>query len=60
VELIYHHLVKGFDYKQFRKTDYIDLEGELNDNRNIFLEFDNTQAGRRKANLNKDDANGSQ
>ena len=60
VELIYHHLVKGFDYKQFRKTDYIDLEGELNDNRNIFLEFDNTQAGRRKANLNKEDANGNQ
>lgn len=48
VELIYHHIVKGFDYKQFRKTDYIDLEGEMNDNRNIFLQYDNSQAGRRK------------
>ena len=49
VELIYHHLIKGFDYKQFRKTDYIDLEqGEnLGDTRNLFLDYDNTQAGRR-------------
>ena len=51
VELIYHHFVKTFDYNQFRKTDYIDLESEVKENKNVFLEFDNTQAGRRKAGL---------
>ena len=25
-ELIHHHLVRGFDYKRYRKTDYFDLE----------------------------------
>ena len=25
-DLFMHHLVKGFDFKQFRKNDYIDLE----------------------------------
>ena len=25
-DIISHHLVKGFDYKRFRKTDYIDVE----------------------------------
>ena len=25
-EIISNHLVKGFDYKRFRKTDYIDVE----------------------------------
>jgi len=24
LELLHQHLVKGFDYKQFRRTDYID------------------------------------
>ena len=26
LELIIHHLIKGFDYKKFRKTDFIDVE----------------------------------
>ena len=26
VELIHHHLVRGFNYKSYRKTDYIDVE----------------------------------
>lgn len=32
LELLYHHFIKGFDYKQFRKTDYIDLEAQANNN----------------------------
>lgn len=48
-ELIHSHTVKGFDYKQFKKTNYIDkCQINQEENRNIFLEFDNAQAGKRK------------
>ena len=44
LELLFHHFIKGFDYKQFRKTDYIDLEAQANNNqlRKIYLEYDNS------------------
>ena len=28
-ELLHHHLVSGFDYRKYRKTDYIDVEQKL-------------------------------
>ena len=36
-ETINHHLVKGFSYNRFRKTDYIDVE-QQNQKRRDFLE----------------------
>lgn len=38
-ELIIHHLVKGFKYSQFRKTDFIDIEA-AKENRNFFNDYD--------------------
>ena len=46
LEMIHHHFVKGFDYRQFRHKNKNDLD-DLND-RNMFLDYDNTIAGRRK------------
>jgi hypothetical protein len=56
LELIHHHLVKGFDYKQFRKTNFIDLDGEF-ESRNIFLDYEHTMAGRRKNTANQTPSN---
>jgi len=51
LELIHQHFVKGFDFKQFRKTDYIDINAENADNK-IFMNYDNAQAGRKQTDLN--------
>lgn len=39
LELIYNHFVKGFDYRQFRKTDYRDHDACEYDNKKINLQF---------------------
>ena len=40
-ELLHHHLVKGFDFKKYRKTDYIDVEQQLKKKRNFLDGFKN-------------------
>ena len=32
VELIVHHLIKGFNYKKFRKTDFVEVENSKENN----------------------------
>mmetsp|Transcript_26404 Transcript_26404/g.40305 ORF Transcript_26404/g.40305 Transcript_26404/m.40305 type:complete len:117 (+) Transcript_26404:3353-3703(+) len=44
IEVLHHHLIKGFDFQRFHKQYSQD-----SDERNMFLEFDNEQAGRRGA-----------
>lgn len=34
-ELLYHHIVSGFDYGKYRKTDYIDVEHQRVRKRNF-------------------------
>jgi hypothetical protein len=36
-ELLLHHLLKGFDFKQFRKTDYVNLSQRQAANKIDFL-----------------------
>jgi len=38
-ELIMHHLVKGLNFKQFRKTDFIDVEQQRSKQLNYLKEF---------------------
>ena len=44
-ESINHHLVKGFNYGRYRKTDYIDEEQQKNKNRDFLERFINDQEG---------------
>lgn len=38
-ELLHHHLVKGFEYKKYRKTDYIDVDRHMKKKRNFLDGF---------------------
>lgn len=38
-ELVHHHLVRGFDYTKYRKTDYIDIEHQKAKKRNFLEDF---------------------
>ena len=49
LEMIHHHFFKGFDYKQFKPRKHHEQE-ENYESRNIFLDYDNTMAGRSKGN----------
>ena len=43
-ELLHHHLVNGFDFKKYRKTDYIDIEQEQAKKRNFLDGFMESKA----------------
>lgn len=54
LELINHHFVKGFDFAQFKRRDYIESETANQKKKNasaqsrkIFQEYEHSQAGRR-------------
>ena len=53
-ELIIHHLVKGFKYSQFRKTDFIDLEAN-NDPKKYLKQYEYFQAGKSKKSTSNND-----
>ena len=36
---MHHHLVKGFEYSKYRKTDYIDIEQQMKKKRNFLDGF---------------------
>ena len=38
-DLFTHHLVRGFDFKQFRKNDYIDVENRQEKQRDFLKEY---------------------
>ena len=43
-ELLHHHLVQGFNYKKYRKTDYIDVEQNLAKKRNFLDGYIDSEA----------------
>ena len=38
-DLFTHHLLKGFDFKQFRKNDYLDLENRHDKQKDFLKEY---------------------
>ena len=52
-----HHLVKGFDFKQFRKTDYVNLSQKHAVNKSEFLKkykHENEETYQKNAAKNED------
>lgn len=39
--MITHHVVKGFNYAKMRKTDFIDVEAQKENNKEYFNDYEN-------------------